>query len=94
MKKFIIRFSDSHGWKYMLCADVKEEEIEAIKKKIIKSLVVKNTYACSRNGIKYPAEDPKILEQLKNITGYDFVGLIPDLNLSFGGEEFDLPGQV
>ena len=93
MNKFVLNLSDGRGHVYMLCADV-EEEMEIIKKKISQNLVISGTYAHSCNGHNYPAKDPEILKQLKNFTGYDFVGFEPDLVLSYGGESFSLPGYT
>lgn len=94
MEKFIISLSNSHGHVYMLCAEVEEKEIKAIKKKITKNLVIKDTYPYSCNGHDYPAKYPKILQQLKKITGYNFVAFKPDLILNYGEESFSLPGYV
>lgn len=93
MKKFVLSLRDGHGHVYMLCAEV-EEEMEIIKKKIFQNLVISGTCAHLCNGYNYPAKDPEIIDQLKNITGYDFVGFKPDLVLSYGCESFSLPGYT
>lgn len=94
MEKFVLSLSDGHGHVYMLCAKVGNKEVETVKKKISQNLVISGTYEHSCAGQHYPAKDPKIIEQLKKITGYDFVGFKPDLVLSYGGETFTLPGNV
>lgn len=94
MVKFIIRLSNSGGKNYELYADIKEEEVEEMKKKIKDNFHISGTYAHSCAGRNYSAKDPKILEQLKEITGYYFSAYEPDVVLSYSRETFDVPGYI
>jgi len=94
MKKFILCLKDSNGHTYVLCANVKGKNTKAIKKKIEKNLWVYKTKPYRDDGIDYPAKDPKILQQLKEITGYDFVIFEPDLYLSFDDQTFHFESHV
>lgn len=94
MTKFILRLSNGQGHYYMLYANVEEGEVGDIRQKIAKNLVIRGTHEHWCAGHHYSAKDPEIMKQLKDITGYDFFGLSPDLSLSFGGETFRLPGGM
>ena len=96
MKTFILKLSNSHGEKFLLSADTNDsEDFAVLAQKIEEQLVVYGTYGRVQSRCIEPGKDPKILDQLKEITGYSFEGSKvndPNLYLNFGCETFYLPG--
>lgn len=94
-RPFILHLRDEDT-DFLLLANIDPENTELVRQQISEQLVVRHTYNYCVAGQTYPAIDPKILEQLKSITGYDFIGLEPDLYLHFKRENLTglIPGRI